>query len=168
MSAQDLMNSMLDATVENTEFESEFKTVPEIDSAFGQITKWDLKAGSSIRDGEERPWARLELTWNVDSPEAREEIGRDEVNVKQQIMLSFEPGTTSLSKTQNITLGRLIKLFDIEASELSTRELFDCFVGKQGTVKVGHVPMMKGKNDPMRDDDGNQIFRAEIVAVGRI
>lgn len=170
MSAEALLNTFLTETNDETAYESEYKLCPEIASAPAQIKKWDLKAGTYVdrNTQQEEVWARLQLSWTVDSPEAREAIGRDEVVIRQNVMLSFERGTSRLDKNNNIALGRLFKLLDIDPVGLTNKEMFDCLVGKQAAVKVAHVALMKGKNDPMLDTEGNQVYSAEVTAVGAL
>lgn len=168
MSAENLLNSFLETTQDEGQFETEYKLCPELDAAPATVKKYDVKAGTyTNKQGEEAAWCNLTLTWDVDSQEAREAIGRDEVNVRQAIMLSFEKGTTKLSKTDNLALGRLLKIWDLDASGISLKDLLESLIGQYAVVKVAHRPMIGKDKAQLTDDEGNPRFAAEVVAVGK-
>lgn len=71
-----------------------------------------------IKDFKARPWTSkkdpsmsgvaLDVTWTVDSAEVKTLLDRDEVTVKQGIMLDMtEQGSLDMGKGKNVGLGRL-------------------------------------------------------------
>ena len=56
----------------------------------------------------------LDVTWDIDSPEVRELLGRDTVTVKQGIMLDLtDTGSLDMGKGRNVGLGRLREALDL-------------------------------------------------------
>lgn len=168
MSAQNLMNSFLDTANEEAEFSTEFLLCPEIDSAPATVKKWDWQAGTYTDKNtqEEKPWAILNLQWNVDSPEAREVVKRDEVIVRQSVSLAITHDN-KLDKDNNQALARLFKLFGIDPAGLTPKQIFDNFIGQYGYVKVQHRALINKAKEPLLDDEGKQRYSAEVVAVGK-
>lgn len=56
----------------------------------------------------------LDVTWNIDSPELKELLGREKVVARQGIMLEItESGTLDMGKGKNVQLGRLREALDL-------------------------------------------------------
>jgi len=169
MSSEALLASFLAATNEVAELNTEYLLCPELDSVPATIVDYQLKTGmSTAKDGEgEKPWYMLSFQYEVDSAEAREVMARDKVMVYgQPIFLAVEPDF-SLHPTNNQGLGRLIKLFDIDMAGLSIKEIFEAFKGQYCSVKVGHRALSMKDKSPLLDDEGNQRYSAEVMAVGK-
>lgn len=167
MSAQEMLNSFLDQTVEAAELNTEYKLCPEIESAPAIIEDVTFNSGSrASKDGEaEEPWVSAQFKYKVDSQEAREELGRDTVIVSgSPLFLNFEKDGT-LSVPNNQPLARMVKLCGIEIQGLSVRQIFECFKGQPVTVKVTHRALTKDKQ-PLLDEEGNQRYMAEVSGVG--
>lgn len=100
------------------------------------IEKIGMSNGTG-KDGKE--WARLDVTYNIDSQAVKEQLGRDKVTLSQGIMLDRTPeGGLDFSKGRNVTLGRLR-----EATNLNTPGQpfsFRMLEGKVLKIVVGHSP----------------------------
>ena len=169
MSAEALLNNFLDSAVSQTgELNTEYLLCPELDAAPASIEKWDVKTGTFTdkKTGEERQWAILQLTWNVDSPEAREVVKRDDVKVGQSVSLSLT-AEGRLDPDNNQALGRLCKLFDLEIGSMAVRELFNSMIGQFAYVKVAHRALVNKDKEALLDESGNQRYSAEVVGVGK-
>lgn len=166
MSAESLLNKALNASDESQEFNTDYLLCPELDSAFGTITDWTFNSGTwTDAEQKERIWANLQLRWDVDSQEAREAIKRDKVIVSQPIMLAITD-EGELDRDNNQQFARLMKLFSIKASDYGTlKDLFDAFKHQTGYVKVKQRGLTNKSKEPLLDDEGNQKFVAEVVAV---
>lgn len=168
MSAEALLNNFLDSSVaEGGELNTQYLMCPELSAAPASITKWDVKTGTFTdkKTGEERQWAILQLTWNIDSEEAREATKRDEVNVNQSVSLSLT-SEGKLDTDNNQTLGRLAKMFDLDIGT-SVRDLFNSFIGQFAYVKVTHRALTNKAGEALLDEEGNQRYSAEVTGVGK-
>jgi hypothetical protein len=112
---------------------------------------------------EARPWqgkkdptksgVSLTLTWNIDSPEVRQELQRDEVTVRQDIMLDLLPsGGIDTGKGKNVSLGRTRDAVGLNGDGAFNFKMFE---GKVAKVKVVH-------------EIYNEAPQAKISAVSRI
>ena len=167
MSAEALLNNFLDSSVaEGGELNTQYLLCPELDAAPASITKWDVKTGTfTDKGGEERQWAILQLTWNIDSEEARQATKRDEVTVNQSVSLALT-SEGKLDPDNNQALARLAKMFDLDIG-VSVRELFGSFIGQFGYVKVAHRALVNKQKEALLDEEGNQRYSAEVVGVGK-
>lgn len=111
-----------------------------------------------------RPWQKkddpsvagltLDVTWEIDSPEVKELLGRQKVTCRQGIMLELtESGTLDMGKGRNVQLGRLREAVDLNAPGVPFS--FPMLPGRMAKVKVTHRV------------DGDQIF-AEIRSVAKL
>lgn len=63
---------------------------------------WQSKADPS------KAGLKLLVTWDIDSPDLKQELGRDKITVRQDIMLdTTESGGLDMGKGRNIGLGKL-------------------------------------------------------------
>lgn len=93
----------------------------------------------------------LDVTWEIDSAEVRELLGRDTVTCKQGIMLEFtESGSLDFSKGRNVSLGRLREAVGLNVP------------GK--AFSFAHLPGQVAKVSISHRIDGDQIF-SEVKAV---
>lgn len=96
----------------------------------------DIRSGN--KDG--KNWAFLDVTYNIDSPELKEKLGRQKIALTQGIGLDFTPDGRSLdnSKGRNVTLGRLREStgLNVDGQPYAHRML----VGKPVKILVGHRP----------------------------
>jgi hypothetical protein len=71
-------------------------------AADAKVRQWQSKDGTATGFA-------LDITWDIDSPELKAELGRDKITVKQGIMLDMTPDGTGLDmgKGKNVGLGRL-------------------------------------------------------------
>lgn len=165
MSAEALLNKIMNtpAIQNDEEFNTEYALCPELDSAFGTVKDWKFTNGTWVdQEGKERIWANLQLRWEIDSDEARASMKKDIVIVPQTIMLSITENG-ELDKDNNQQFARLMKLFSIKPSEHAN--LFDAFKHQNGWVKVAHRALQNKAKEPLLDDEGNQRYVAEVVAV---
>lgn len=168
MSAENFLNSFLAQTNETAELNTEYFICPELEEAPATVSDYQLKSGMSKgKDGEsERPWVALTLQWDINSPEAREATQRDTVKVYGQPVFLAITEQGQLDPVNNQALGRLYKLFGIDVSGLTIKEMLDCLKGQYASVKVKHRALINKDKEPLLDDEGNQRYSAEVVAVG--
>lgn len=120
-------------------------TVSEIKAASGTISKGE-------RAGE--PWARLDVTWEIQDPSVADQLGRKSVKVRQGVMLDLTAeGGLDMSKDRNVNLGRLRDAVGLNqpGQPFSPNML----IGRGGRVSVQHR---------IDDRDGVTIF-AEVRGV---
>ena len=100
-----------------------------------------------VKEVKARPWQSkadlskagiaLDIQWSLDDASVRSLLGRDEVSVKQGVMLDMsEAGGLDMGKGKNIGLGRLR-----EATGLNTPGQpfsFTMLTGRMAKVKVEH------------------------------
>lgn len=113
-----------------------------------KIRPWQSKADPS------KAGIALDLQWTVDDANVKALLGRDEVNVKQGVMLDIsEAGGFDMGRGKNIGLGRLRDALNLNkpGEPFSVQML----VGRAAKVRVEHRAV----------DD--QIF-AEVKAVARM
>lgn len=161
MSTDTLIANLLDTVNETADGSTEYKLCPPV-SANATIKKWDLASGTrKSQNGEtEEPWFSITFQWDIDSPEAREAIGRDTVLVSQNpIFITLnEQGHLSSGVNQNVALWRLIQLFDIPTAGVSLRGIFDSFVGQYAFVQVEHRAYQNKSNET--------VYSANVTRVG--
>ena len=164
MSAEQLVADFLATTVESSEMNTEYKLCPELEEAPLTVKGTELRAGTyqDSASGEERAWYSLSVEYSVDSPEAREEMGRDEVVVYGSVFLTVKDGELDMENNQQ--LAKLLKIFDINPTELTIQEIFDSLIGNYCVGKITHVAQMK-KKEPVLDDEGNPKYNAEVTMV---
>lgn len=81
----------------------------------------------------------LDVSWSIDSPQVREALGRDKVNVTQSIFLDTTPaGGLDMGTGKNINLGRLREAVGL--NDPSRAFAVGDFVGKVAKVRVIHEP----------------------------
>jgi hypothetical protein len=167
MSAANLMQSFLESTLDQAEYNDKTLICPELDSVPASIDKWDLQAGTFMDSStqEEKPWAMLNLQWNVDSQEAREHCKRDKVIVRQTVSLSLTPDN-KLDKDNNQPLIRLCNMFKIDYKGSKPKAIFESFTGQFAYLKVRHRALINKQKEPLLDEEGNQRYSAEVVGVG--
>jgi hypothetical protein len=100
-----------------------------------------------VKEIKARPWTSrqdpsksgmaLDVTWSIDDAAVKEQLGRQEVTVKQGIMLDVtETGGLDMGKGKNVSLGRLR-----EATNLNQPGQpfgFRMLEGRPAKVKVEH------------------------------
>jgi len=130
------------------------KSIPVPEGDFVAIIKeakarqWTSKSDSS------KSGLALDVVWSIDSPEVKTLLGRDEVTVKQGIMLDLtEHGTLDMGKGRNIYLGRLR-----EAVGLNT---------PGQAFSIMHLPGRAALVSIKHRVDGDDIF-ADVKAVAKV
>lgn len=99
------------------------------------IANVDIASGN--KDG--RDWTRLDVSFDIDDPQLKEELGRAKLTISQGIMLDFtEGGGLDYSKGRNVVLGRLREAvgLNVPGAPFSFRML----VGKPLKIVVSHAP----------------------------
>lgn len=100
------------------------------------IEKIGMSSGTG-KDG--KVWARLDLTYNLDSQAVKDALGRDKVTLNQGIMLDRTPeGGLDFSKGRNVTLGRLRESVGLNTPGAPFG--FGMLEGKVLKIVVGHTP----------------------------
>ena len=113
-----------------------------------EVTTWQKKDDPSVAG------LTLDVTWEIDSPEVKELLGRQKVTCRQGIMLELtESGTLDMGKGRNVQLGRLREAVDLNTPGVPFS--FPMLPGRLAKVKVTHRV------------DGDQIF-AEIRSVAKL
>lgn len=170
MSAENLLNSFLETTVETAELNSEFLLCPEMEDVPVTVKDSTFRIGTYVgkADGEEKIWANLSLQYVVDSAEAREAVKRDEVIVYgAPIFLTIDPETMQLDPDNNQALARTLKVFGLTVEPgMSVKEIFDSFIGGYCIAKITHRAM-ENKEGAILDEEGNQRYSAEVSAIGK-
>lgn len=96
-----------------------------------KIATWAKKDDPSVSG------LKLQVVWELDSPELKEMLGRDKVTVRQDIMLDMtESGGLDMGKGKNVNLGRLR-----EATNLNIPGqpfAFSMVSGRMAKVSVKH------------------------------
>lgn len=93
--------------------------------------QWQSKKDPSIAG------LTLDITWDVDSPEVRELLGRETVTVKQGIMLDLtDSGGLDFGKGRNVGLGRLREALDLNTPGQAFS--FAQLPGRVAKISVSH------------------------------
>lgn len=165
--SEELVNSFLDAVNDDSAMNTEYLICPELESAPATVDKIEVSVGTYIdkKTQQEKKWANLQLVWDIDSEEAREATKRDKVSVRQTIMLAFNKDETALDNDNNVVLGRLLKMFEIDKAGKTNGQLFESFVGRFAYVKVVHRQILNKEKEIQYDADGNPRMMPEVVAV---
>jgi len=101
----------------------------------GVITKVEARPWQGKKDPS-KSGVSLTLTWDIDSPDVREELQRDSVTVRQDIMLDLLPsGGIDTGKGKNVTLGRTRDAVGLNGDGPFNFRMFE---GKVAKVKVVH------------------------------
>lgn len=101
-----------------------------------------------------KTYRMMDLVWTLEDPALAEKLGRNQVNVRQSIMLDFtDNGGLDMGKGRNIALGRLREALGLNnpGQAFSFRQIS----GKQAKVHVKH-----------RVTDDGRVFD-EVDAVAR-
>lgn len=95
---------------------------------------------------EARPWqskdglksgVALDITWAIDDPAVKETVGRDNVQVRQGLMLDLlESGGLDMGKGKNIALGRLREATGLNVPGQPFSPTM--FAGRAAKVTVSH------------------------------
>jgi hypothetical protein len=165
--SEELVNSFLDAVNDDSAMNTEYLVCPELESAPATVEKIEVNVGTYTdkKTQQERKWANLQLVWDIDSEEARQVVKRDKVSVRQTIMLAFNKDETALDNDNNQTLGRLLKMFDIDKAGKTNGQLFESFVGRFAYVKVVQRHIQNKEKELQYDGEGNPRMMPEVVAV---
>jgi hypothetical protein len=100
-----------------------------------------------VRDVKVATWAKkddpsvsglkLNLTWDIDSPELKELLGRKEVKIIQGVMLDItDDGQLDMGKGRNISLGRLREATDL--NKAGNPFSFNMLTGRMAKIKIKH------------------------------
>ena len=160
MSANDLINSFLNVVNETSEFETERQLLPKDFECNGSIVKYQLNAGTakSADGSEERPWCSVTFEWELDSPDLREQMGRDKVvGFGRPLYLNFLP-TGGLHPRENVELAKMAMLSSINMGKLTVREILDSFIGQYLKVRILHRSYKNKSNE--------DVTSANIVCIG--
>jgi len=102
-----------------------------------------------------KPWARLDVAYEIQDESVRQQLGRSKVTVRQGIMLDLtDAGGINMAKGSNIGLGRFREACGINQAGFSLAQA----VGRTVKVSVKHVPSFR---DP-------SIIVAEVTGVAAL
>jgi len=167
MSASELLNSFMEQTVDSAEMNTEYLLCPEVEDVPVIVKDYQIRNGTSVRDGVERPWFMVSLQYTIDSQEAREAVKRDEVIVYGLPIFLTVSEEGKLDMDNNQSLARTLKIFDIDIEGKTNKEIFDSFIGCYAIGKVSHSLMVDKAGEAMLDEEGWQRYRAEVTAIGK-
>ena len=122
--------AFVESTVEGT-ISTEKKLIPAGEyTAFVEAINASGGLGGPNKD---KAWARLDLTWNIDSPELRDQLHRAKIVLTQGVMLDLdEEGAFDTREGKNVQLGRLLAVFGLNTGTFQPRSL----VGQFGKIRV--------------------------------
>lgn len=107
------------------------------------ITGVDIRSGN--KDGKD--WSFLDVTYQLDDPAVKAELGRDKVQLTQGISLDFTPDHgLDFSKGRNVNLGRLRDAVGLNVPGQPFS--FGMLVGKPVKIVVGHTPSTRPGAQP--------------------
>lgn len=89
------------------------------------------------KDDKTKQGVALDIVWSVEDADVKQELGRDEVLVKQGIMLDTLPnGKLDPSPTANVALGRLREALglNVEGEAFS----FNMIIGQSAILSISH------------------------------
>jgi hypothetical protein len=121
--------SFLDSTVQGT-ISTERKLIPA-----GEYAAFisDIKANGGTSAEKGTPWARLDITWEIDSQELRDSLHRAKIVVTQGVMLDLdEEGAFDTRDGRNVNLGKLLALFNLNNGTFQPRAL----VGQYAKIRI--------------------------------
>lgn len=125
--------TLLDATV--TEATSTERIPVPAGEHLSVIEEVNVRSGN--KDGKD--WAFLDVTYNIDSPEVKEKLGRAKVTLTQGIGLDFTPqGGLDFSKGRNVNLGRLREAVGLNVTGQPFS--FRLLAGRPIKILVSHSP----------------------------
>lgn len=106
------------------------------------VEKIDVKSGTIEKgDNAGKPWARLDVTFNIDDDHVREVMLTSKVTRTHGVMLDLdENGNLDTRKGRNIRFANLLKAFGLNAAGVSPSAL----VGQYCKVTIG-VGSYKGE-----------------------
>jgi len=114
------------------------------------IDKVEVKTWASKNDPS-KAGLKLVLVWNIDDAGVKEQLNRDKVTCKQDIMLDInDGGTLDMSKGMNVGLGKLRQATDLNVA--GQPFAFSMLGGRVAKILVKHRP------------DGENIY-AEVKGV---
>jgi len=109
------------------------------------------------KDDPTKTGVTLDITWEIDSPEVRELLGREKVTVRQGIMLDLtETGNLDMGKGRNVGLGRLREAVDLNIPGQPFS--FNQLPGRVARVSTGQ---RADKNDPT-------VLYSEVKSVAKL
>lgn len=92
--------------------------------------QWQSKDGT-------KTGVALDVTWSVEDDAAKAETGRDNLSVRQGLMLDLTPdGAIDMSEGKNVALGRLRAAVGL--NDPSVEFAFNHLPGRMGKIKVSH------------------------------
>lgn len=107
------------------------------------ISGVDIRSGN--KDGKD--WAFLDVTYEIDDPTVKAELGRDKVSLTQGIGLDFTPsGGLDFSKGRNVNLGRLREAVGL--NQPGQPFSFRMLVGRPVKILVTHSPSTRPGAQP--------------------
>ncbi len=99
----------------------------------------------------------LDILWSVDDANVKQLLERDEVVVKQGVMLDVtDAGGLDMGKGKNVGLGRLREALNL--NEKGQPFSFPMMVGRPAKIVVSHRP----------DNNDTSIVYAEVKAVAKL
>lgn len=140
--SESALNNLLSSAINVEELDTEYHICPEVECN-ATISGTDVRTGNSDkmvgRANSTGMWASLNIAWDLDSEDAREELKRDKITVYQSIFLTVvddAAGNPRLDLRNNQELAVLTKLFDIDGE--TVQEVIDGLQGQLGFVSVTH------------------------------
>jgi hypothetical protein len=110
--------------------------------------QWQSKDGT-------KTGVALDVTWSVEDDAAKQETGRENVTVRQGLMLDLDAnGGLDMSEGKNVGLGRLRAACGLNEGEFS----FNHLPGRMAKIKVSHRP----------DERDPEIVYAQVDAVAAL
>lgn len=107
------------------------------------ISAVDIRSGN--KDGKD--WSFLDVTYDIDSQELRDLLGRDKIALTQGVSLDFtKEGGLDFSKGRNVMLGRLRESTGLNGDGQPFG--FRMLIGKPVKIVVGHTPSTRPGAQP--------------------
>ncbi len=109
------------------------------------IENVDIKSGEK----DEREWAALDVTWQVEDEGVKAALKREVVKVHQQFFLDLtEGGDLDRAEGRNVDLGRLLKAVGLHGKNWSPADL----TGRRALVHVKGIPIKDSPDGDVRSE----------------
>jgi hypothetical protein len=113
------------------------KVTPVPEGEYTAVVKEITSRTWSSKSDPTKSGVTLDLIWSLDDSNVRQLLGRDEVTVKQGVMLDLtDAGGLDMGKGRNVGLGRLREAFDLNKPGVPFSP--SMFAGRVAKVSVKH------------------------------
>lgn len=151
------LDDFLGTVSDVNDMEKERKICPEITTATGTILKIQPSTGTIGKgDRQGEPWFGITPVWSIDDDDAKEYLGRDEVQVYGRMIFLSVDENLQLDKGDNPDLAVMLDMFEVNGDEMTNGEIFDALLGQSATVQVSHA---------INEKNGNTFAEVSKVAV---